>query len=134
MAQPDEHHTDRTRWPRLNILLFVACAGIALLAWYVGGQATLFSGKVTFPTRTSPDGSWSVTIRGKRTIFGSIEVACQSRDSPGAVDAWSVVDSVGSWGELRSKYASIEFEGDVALAAGEPFKLRPGTNRWPERD
>ena len=81
MAQPDEHHTDRMRWPKLHILRFVACAGITLLAWYVGWQATLFWGEVTSPTQTSPDGSWSVTIRGKRTILGSIEVTCQSRDS-----------------------------------------------------
>jgi hypothetical protein len=107
---------------------------IAVFAWYLGRQVAQFWGETTLATQTSPDESWSVTIRGKRTIWGSIEVACQTRDSSGQADPWSVVDSVGSWKELLNKYDKIDFEGDVAIAAGEPFVLRPGVSKWPERD
>ena len=109
MINPAEHRTASVKH-RVVFVVWVGFGVVVLLVGYVGWQATRFVGEETLPTQVSPDGSWSVTISGKRTVFGSIEVTCQRQDSSGTVYGPSVVDSVSSWDELRSRYAKMNLK------------------------
>ena len=111
---------------------------LLLLVLAVGGMATVWAwGELnrveTLPVQTSPDGSWSITLSGKRLIFGSVEVVGTAVDESGRRRGPAVVGQAPSFPDFRSDYSAIEFQGDAAYVGGQPLMLRPGLKQWPAK-
>lgn len=105
---------------------------LASLSQRIGITAVLcLAGCTTTLSRaTSPDGRWTVEVRGYPRPLGGVEVTMR-RKGPGG-ESEGVIDLCSSWSEAKERYGTIDIDDERAVVHDRVERFNDGSGAGQE--